>query len=247
MFDFTMELAGRKIAVSANFERTREYCQAYLTEGEPDFSVTVGMEELAWEHRNAKKEKQHDSFPGDRVPPPFLEQAALYRMIASRMLEYDTVLFHGSAISVDGQGYLFTALSGTGKSTHTALWRSHFGDRAVMVNDDKPLLRVTKGGVFVCGTPWNGKHNLGCNISVPLKGICVLNRGTENTIRTLTPSEAIPYLLQQSYIPPESAAAAKVMSLLGAITSCTGLYSLHCNMNPEAAVVAYNGMNGKEN
>lgn len=242
MFDFTMELAGRKIAVSANFERTREYCQAYLTEGEPDFSVTVGMEELAWEHRNAKKEKLHDSFPGDRVPPPFLEQAALYRMIANRMLEYDTVLFHGSAISVDGQGYLFTALSGTGKSTHTALWRSHFGDRAVMVNDDKPLLRIRDDGVWVCGTPWDGKHRISTNTMVRLKGIAILTRREHNSIRPMPAAMALPTILQQSHRPQNTEDVSKTLELIDKMLQHVPVYLLKCNMDPEAAEVSYQGM-----
>ena len=78
---------------------------------------------------------------------------------------------------MDGQAVLFTAKSGTGKSTHTKLWRDLFGERAVMVNDDKPLLRILKDGVLVCGTPWDGKHRLSTNCALPLKAICILERG----------------------------------------------------------------------
>ena len=98
------------------------------------------------------------------------------------MISYDTILFHGSVIAVDGIGYLFTAKSGTGKSTHTRLWREYFGDRAAMVNDDKPLLKITDSSVIAYGTPYNGKHRLGTNISVPLKAICILTRAADNHI-----------------------------------------------------------------
>ena len=53
----------------------------------------------------------------------YLETMAVYRKIEDKLLDYDTILFHGSAVAVDGVGYLFTAKSGTGKSTHTRLWR----------------------------------------------------------------------------------------------------------------------------
>lgn len=76
-----------------------------------------------------------------------LEETAVYRKIADKMVDYDTFVFHGSVIAVEGQAYLFTAKSGTGKSTHTRLWREMLGDKAVMVNDDKPMLRVTESGV----------------------------------------------------------------------------------------------------
>jgi hypothetical protein len=141
---------------------------------------------------------------------------------------------------------LFTAASGTGKSTHTRLWREHFGDRAVMVNDDKPLLRIEDGKVTVCGSPWNGKHALGTNTMVPLKGLCILTRARENSIEPLSPAEAFPLLLQQTHRVKDAQGTLKVLELLNKLSNSTGLYRLGCNMDPEAAVVAYNGMNGKE-
>jgi serine kinase of HPr protein (carbohydrate metabolism regulator) len=170
----------------------------------------------------------------------------LYRKLAEQLLAFDTLLFHGSAISVDGEAYLFTAASGTGKSTHTTLWRQTFGDRAVMVNDDKPLLRMVDGKVYVCGTPWNGKHNLGTKITVPLKGLCILERAKQNSIQPITLTEVLPLLMQQSFRPRNPASVHRVLELLNKLSESTGLYRLGCNMDPEAATVAYQGMNRKE-
>jgi serine kinase of HPr protein (carbohydrate metabolism regulator) len=174
------------------------------------------------------------------------EQSALYRKLAEQLLAFDTLLFHGSAISVDGEAYLFTAASGTGKSTHTTLWRQTFGDRAVMVNDDKPLLRMVDGKVYVCGTPWNGKHNLGTKITVPLKGLCILERAKQNHIQPITLKEVLPLLMQQSFRPRNPVSVHRVLELLNKLSESTGLYRLGCNMDPEAATVAYQGMNRKE-
>ena len=154
----------------------------------------------------------------------------------------DTFLFHGSAVAVDGAAYLFTARSGTGKSTHTRLWREMLGDRAVMVNDDKPLIRLTEDGAVVYGTPWNGKHRLGTNISVPLKAVCILERAKQNTIRAITREEAFPMLIQQSYRPLDPAALAKTLSLVDRLSRTVSLYRLGCNMDPEAAELSYNIM-----
>ena len=239
MLDFTICLAGKRIGVSCEYPRTREYCAEYLTQEPEDFHITCRADDLLREQALAEPEL-------GAVSPALLEQAAVYRKIADRMIEYDTLLFHGSVISVDGQGYLFTALSGTGKSTHTRLWREVFGDRAIMVNDDKPLLKFTEDRVYAYGTPWNGKHRLGTNIQVPLKGLCILNRGAENRIRCVTAREALPILLQQCYRPQDPVALAKVLALLDRLTQATGLYDLECNMDPQAAVVAYRGMNRKD-
>ena len=245
MFDFTLALAGLRVGVSSQFERTIEFCQGYLTEGPVDFSVEISAADIRAEHFKAVAEAELEGYEFQKIPPPFLERLAVYRKIADRMPEFNTILFHGSAISVDGEGYLFTALSGTGKSTHTRLWREYFGDRAVMVNDDKPLLRIEENRVLVCGSPWNGKHQLGTNLVVPLKGLCVLTRAEENVIEPLSPLEAYPLLLQQTHRPKEPASMAMVLALLNQLSNRTGLYRLGCNMNPEAAVVAYNGMKGK--
>lgn len=244
MTDFTIALAGRAIAVSALFESTRQFCKAYLAEGDADFSVAVTQSDLDFEREKSEREDLLEGLPVRQFPDWYLETLAVYRKIADRMLDFDTLLFHGSAISVDGEGFLFTAKSGTGKSTHTRLWRQTFGDRAVMINDDKPLLRVLEDQVLVCGTPWDGKHRISTNACVPLKGICVLSRAAENHIEPVSVAQALPMLLQQSYRPSDPAAMAKLLSLLERISKRTGLYSLGCNMEQEAAEVAYNGMKG---
>lgn len=246
MTEFTIELAGVRIGVAVYFESTRDFCREYLSDGEPQFRVAMTEEDIKYELKRSAQENIREGLPVIRYSPTYLEPLALYRKIVDRLLDYNTVLFHGSVISVDGVGYLFTAKSGTGKSTHTALWRQQFGDRAVMVNDDKPLLRLTDEGVQVCGTPWDGKHHLSSNIAVPLKAITILRRGVENRIRPITLQEALPMLLQQSHRPSNPAEMAKFLKLLEKISKNIGLFCLECNMEPEAALVAYNGINGKD-
>jgi hypothetical protein len=155
---------------------------------------------------------------------------------------FDTILFHGSCVAVDGQGYLFTAKSGTGKSTHARLWREYLEGRALMINDDKPLIRLTENGAVVCGTPWDGKYRLSTNISVPLKALCILERAEENSLRKITASQALPALLRQVYRPGDREALVRTMDLIGRLSGSVCLYRLSCNMEPDAAVTAYEGM-----
>ena len=244
MTTFTIKLAGVTIGVTALFDSTRTFCRDYLTEEAPEFEVQVTSDDIRNEADRSARENIREGLPVQRYPAEYLETLAVYRKIVERLVGYDTFLFHGSVIAVDGEGYLFTAKSGTGKSTHTRLWRQHFGSRAVMVNDDKPLLRVADGGVWVCGTPWDGKHHLSTNVTVPLKAVCILERGAENQIRPVTAQEALPMLLQQSQRPAEPGNMAKFLGLISDLTKKVGLFRLACNMDPEAALVAYNGMKG---
>ena len=158
MTKFTISLAEVNISVTANYESTREFCKEYIVEAEPDFSVTVSEQDIAFEREKTLREAEVENLPAPEFTEAYLETIALYRKIADTLIHYDTFLFHGSVVAVDGQAYLFTATSGTGKSTHTRIWRKVFKERAFMVNDDKPLLRVYEDGVRVCGTPWDGKH-----------------------------------------------------------------------------------------
>jgi hypothetical protein len=246
MCEFTIALAGRNIRISSGFEELKHYCRNYLTDAEPDFQVAVSDKDIAFEQEKSAREQLVEGLPVIEFPAAYLASLAVYRKIAEKMLDYDTILFHGSALSVDGQGYLFTAKSGTGKSTHTRFWRETFGDRVEMINDDKPLLRMTDEGVLVCGTPWDGKHRISTNTMVPLKALCVLTRAAENTIQELPVDKAMPTLLQQSYRPATPAKMVKMLKLLEKMTEKTKLYLLGCNLDPRAAMVAYEGMNRKE-
>ena len=113
-----------------------------------------------------------------------------------------------------------------------------------MVNDDKPLVRAGEQGCVISGTPWDGKHRLSSRITVPLKAVCVLERAEENRIRPVTAGEAYPMLLQQVYRPMDRMAMNTTLTLIDRLSVSVNLWRLDCNMDPEAARVAYEAMKG---
>lgn len=242
----TYKIGGKIIEIESIYDEVHKLCKDYKYCGNIDFSVKTSQSDIDSEREKSVSEDLKEGIPTRLFSDSYLETLAVYRKIAERMIEFNTILFHGSAVAVDGAGYLFTAKSGTGKSTHTRLWREYFGKRAVMVNDDKPLLQITENGVYIYGTPWDGKHHLSSNISVPLKSICILNRGTENNICSITKSEAYPILLQQTHRPMNTEKMQSVFTLLDKMCEHLKLYRLECNMNPDAVITAYNGMNTEE-
>jgi len=234
--------ADKNIKIESVCDDVHEYCKEYKSDSEPDFTVVTTINDIEYEK---KRSASNDIYEGKSVVEyndGYLEELAVYRKIAEKMPEYDTFLFHGSAVAVDGQAYLFTAKSGTGKSTHTRLWRKLLGERAVMVNDDKPLIRADERGVVVFGTPYNGKHRLGNNISVPIKAVCILERSEKNHIRQITKSEAYATILQQSYRPDNVAALSKTLILIDKMSEQVAFWRLGCNMELEAADISYNTM-----
>ena len=236
---FTMKVAGAVAEVHSLFDSTRDYCKDYLTEDAPEFTITVTPDNLAYEQADLLAEAKAEGMKPRKFTDPFLERAAIQRQFADFLLNRNILLFHGSTVALDGFAYLFTAKCGTGKSTHTRLWRQVFPG-AQMVNDDKPFLTLTTDGVIAHGSPWSGKHGLSSNISVPLKGICILTRGPENKITPMAPADAMEMLLAQGYCPPE--AREKFLELTRKLADSVTLWHMECNKNPEAAEVAHRAM-----
>lgn len=227
---FSIKLADHIFRIDNQHAYVQELCEKFSIHEASEVLISVTDDEIQREQTG-------------KYASSYLESLAIYRKIAEHLIDHATLLFHGSAIAVDNEAYLFLAPSGTGKSTHTRLWRELFDQRAVMINDDKPLLKITDSGVVVYGTPWNGKHHLSTNTSAPLKAICFLEQSETNHIEPIAPMAAWPLLIQQSYRPSDPAALKKALALVERIGNSIKLYRLKCNMEPEAAQVAYNGMN----
>lgn len=229
--------------VSCQYPSTRKLCQDYpAQDGDPACeTICITPEDLEGERLRLLRKKN----PGELLEastPEALERLHLCRRISELLPGYDRVLFHGSSLAIDGQGVLFTAKSGTGKSTHTRLWRQEFGVRVKMINDDKPFLHIGEDAITVYGTPWRGKHALGENISAPLKAIVFVNRGEENRVEFVSPRELYPLLLQQTYTPEAPEAMVKTLALVERLSRQVSLKKLFCNMDPDAAHVALTGI-----
>lgn len=243
MISGTYILGGVTIRIESIFEEVHQMCIDYRTNAVPEVTITTNLADIEEEGRQSDEERKLEGLPEYHYEQPYLETLAVYRKIATALLSRGILLIHGSVIAVDGEGYLFTAPSGTGKSTHVRLWRELFGERAIMVNDDKPLVRVSADTrPLVYGTPWDGKHHLSTNIAVPLRAIVQLDRGVDNEILPLSAEEAFPVLFQQSFRLEDPISTTQVLQLLSLLSQKVGLYHLRCNMNLDAARIAYEGM-----
>ena len=240
-------IAGVTVEIESIYPDVHTLCAEYGCADSAIAAVSVHItpEDIAAEQVKSDREAELEGKPAVQYPACYLENLAVYRKLAKAMLmEHEILLFHGSAIAVENRAVLFTAKSGTGKSTHTRLWREMLGERCYMVNDDKPLLRISAEETQVCGTPWNGKHGLGTNCSVPLKAICVLERGERNEIEALEPKDVLPMLIQQSYRPENPKAMLQLLKLIDKMAKNVKFYRLRCNMDMSAAKLSYETMLG---
>lgn len=210
-----------------------EMCRDYETDRAPELTIEVTAEDVAMEEERSEEKG---------FPYGYLESLAFYRKFCERVVEQNILLFHSSVVAVDGQAYVFTAPSGTGKSTHTSLWRQVFGDRAVMINDDKPLFRIESDGVWAYGTPWDGKHRISTRTRARIKGICILERGVENEIARDSFFDAYPFILNQTYRPDDEQGMRKTLELVNQMMGVVPVYRMKCNISEEAAQMAYDTM-----
>ncbi len=232
-----IKTANLVIDVKNKFDYVRTLCRDYVVTGATaDFSAEVPDEILA------AKIAEDPSFSDG-----YIEALELYRIICRKALGYNAMLVHCAAVCVDDRAYLFTALSGTGKTTHIKLWKKRFGEKCRIINGDKPLIREINGKFFVCGTPWQGKENYGENDIVPIAGICILERGEKNVINKIPAAEAIPTMLVQTLRTNNEGEMDALLTLLNSLLEKVPFYRLKCNMDEEAAQVSYDGMRGDGN
>lgn len=213
--------------------RTAAQAQSYLCPpGKPDIIIAGDWRPLKQAQPHLSEDDCEYLITGD----------SFYR----QLLKFDGMLIHASAVMMDGRAYLFSAPCGTGKSTHTALWRRVFGpDRALILNDDKPALRLEDGVFYAYGTPWSGKTDQNINARVPLAGICMLGRGETNSIRPFGGAAAIHALLEQTVRPRDPELLGRMLDLLDKLLTTVPVWQMNCNMEPEAAQLSYKTMSGE--
>ncbi len=161
------------------------------------------------------------------------------------LISHAGFLLHASAVVYENKAYLFSAPSGTGKSTHTSLWLKEFPGSEIL-NDDKPAIRIFEDGIYVYGTPWSGKTDQSINRKVPLQGIAFLERGTENKISPMPGFNALTNLLNQTIRPGEKECANKLLDLINQIIKKVPIYRFSCNTDPSSAHISYETMSKGE-
>lgn len=221
------------------FGRTLEQAEAYRCQ--PCQQVDIALQTAEIKRRREALMAKYTDFTEDLA-----EYLATGMYFYQELLKFDGLRLHSSAVVADGEAYLFTADSGTGKSTHTGLWLQLFGPRAWMLNDDKPAMRLIDGRWYAFGTPWSGKHDISRNTGVPLVGIAVLERGEKNEIEPFGGMAAIEVLMRQMNRPKAAQSRILLLKLMDKLITQVPIWKLRCNMDLQAAVVSYEAMSGKK-
>jgi len=240
MIKYTLKLAGIPLEIKAMHDSTRDFCKEYLTEEAPLFSLSVTQSDIEKMHERDRLTAIAEGKVPVEHSDSYLETLALADIVLEKLIDYGIIMFHGLAMAVDGKAYLFSAKSGTGKTTHSKLWLDNIPDCHIL-NGDKPLLKFSGNGVFVFGSPWMGKEKYGRNEALPLAGVCILERDNRNHIEIISSNQCFEFMLGQCHVPSGGNNIRSVLHLVAQLSSVQ-FYRLGCNMENEAALVSYNAM-----
>ncbi len=205
-------------------------CKEYLYPGEGTPDIVIREDQI-----------EEENWPGLKG------NALIYMDTGSvfffHLLKNNGMMLHSSAVEMDGKAYLFSGHCGAGKSTHTRLWQSTFGEKAQVFNDDKPALRCIDGTWYAYGAPWCGKDGINQNKKVPLAGICFLKQAQENKIRRLTPQESLRYVFAQTtYRFKEAKNLDLMLTQADQLVKKIPIFELENRPEPEAARLSYETM-----
>lgn len=224
-------LSDLKVTIGHRFEFMTDFCKKYVA----DFDIA----DICASADEASVLKEKEMVPA--APVEVCESLCIYRAIAEQLPTFDRFVFHGAAVEYGGNAYLFTAPSGTGKTTHINLWRKYLGDKVGIINGDKPIVKVAQASI-VYGTPWAGKEGLHRNVSAPLKAICILKQAKTNRISLLHAKEAVNHLMRQVYLPHNTISLSKTLQLLGEVLEKTPVYLLECDISKQSFEMSFNEM-----
>ena len=149
------------------------------------------------------------------------------------------IAIHSSAIAYEGRSALFLGESGTGKSTHTRLWRENI-EGAHLLNDDSPILRVVDGTPYAYGSPWSGKTPCYKNKRLPLAGLVRLSQAPHNKIKRVNTLLAIGALLPSCphILATDDTLQDEICTTLSQVIATTPVYRLECLPDAEAAALS---------
>ena len=228
----TYSIAGLTVNMDA-LGRTVTQAEKYRINDLTDTDITIGYNaEMCKRAMEKHPELDEDLYV----------YMATGKRFASEILKYDGIVLHSSAIAYDNNAYLFSADSGTGKSTHTNLWKKCF-DGAEIINDDKPALRLIDGVFYVYGTPWSGSTPINKNVCIPLKAICFIERSEKNSIERITNNaEIIRLFLPQTLRQVGEERTQLFFDIMEKLINTVPFYRLKCLPDEDAAKLAYNVM-----
>lgn len=227
-------IAGLRVDMELTYERTARQGVPYRLENDTKpADITLSLNDTVMER--ARKTYNH-------LSDDDLEYLLLGFLFYDYLLDFDGMMLHASAVAAGQYAYLFSADSGVGKSTMTGHWLEYLGDKAFIINDDKPAIRRINGVYYVFGTPFSGKHDISRPVGVQLGGICFIERAAQNWIRPAEAKEILPMVWRNTASRRGKERIEKRLDFLDALLTEAPLYRMGCINDISAAEMSFNAM-----
>ena len=226
MICFSVKIADVVFGICANYPETKAFFAHFSSEEQEEHQITVSAEDIAFYRRQ---------FP--QFTDALCERAVVKYRMDKLLVDHGAFPFHASALSFLGEAYVFTALSGVGKSTHARLWQQAFADDVVMINDDRPYIKVVGDRAYAYSHPQSGKHHIYTNTAAPIRVIGKIVRDRQNFVKPISKAAFFPFFVQQTFTMDEAQTTAKIIALQRKVLDCVRLYEIHCNTDPDAGAI----------
>lgn len=228
------KIANVYIEMNPKYNRTLNQAKAYLTDDKvkPNLTIDERIEPIIKEY-----EERYSHLSKEDVEY-IIYGSAFY----DTLLKYNGFMLHSSCVIVDDEAYLFSAPSGTGKSTHTQIYLKVFKERAKILNDDKPAIIIDNNNIYAYGTPFSGKTALNLNEFYPIKGICFIERSEDNFIEEMPSAKAIFNILNQTIRSITADKTDILLDYIDKVVKNVPIFRLGCNMEDSAAILSYTTM-----
>ena len=202
---FRAEYAGHPVYYEFLHPGTRLYFGKHLKraveKSNPDIKVTEAL-----------IEKVVPFYPSG-TKKSYIEYKLMIQQTGKFLLRYHCCIFHCVSFVYKGYAWLLTAPSGTGKTTQYLNWNRLYPDEIVMISGDMPVLVLNDNSVIsVHPTSWNGKENIGNQITAPLGGVICLEQGNKNCMHELKVKDGLIPLFSQFMAIPETEEEAESLS-----------------------------------
>ncbi len=192
---FRVNLSGIFFNISAQYSETKNYFKPFVSDIGAVLDSLIVSEKLF-----AKLREERDLLEIQASDEYYL----LHLVVSNALLAYNRCVFHGTAFLWHEKAWIFTAPSGTGKTTQYRRWRKLYRDEVKIINGDKPILEFKEDHtIMVHPSPWKGKERWGSMLNAPLGGIIYLKQGKENKIECMAPQDAVIPLYKQFLFLPE--------------------------------------------
>ena len=184
-----------------------------------------------------------------KIDPTYVKKIDMQSYILSGIafmevaLAFNNIPIHGSAISYQNQGMIFSAPSGTGKSTQRVLWQTYLNDQIIVINDDKPM--IYKNHQFmVTSMPFSGKSKMSTHIEVPLKAIIFLKQASKPEIQKLDGIDAVKFMLENVYRPAHKTHYEWLLTMIHMLLEEVDIYLLEATKEKDTFDILYDTLFG---